>query len=448
MNEQGELQLDVSQKRIWYARDQLMSTLAALGLPAGVMDGSHALVRGSRQLATWLVSMHDATITQLFGSNSSEYERAMSIFSAACPFKPESVKTIAPTGFSVSDGRVSIDGCALKVTTENGDAYVIPVARNALTDGSEYTEIVSMVPMAAMAQWAEASKAAALAARSLNASRLVMRVFNGPDVKVGRITSDDLVLDETVRAAFMDDLIGFLGRRSWYEERNISWKQSYLLAGPPGTGKTSLARWAASELDMPCMGFDFTDPYADGRTFSQCLALASSMAPCILVLDDLDKVLGGQNRSGITPHAIQTALSGMGDLDGVIIIGTCNSTSLIRGVLPDGSENPLARRFDRIIEVGLPDGTLRSKYAAKLLSKDGFDERSTGAFFGGNSTDGWSYDDIRAAVTAAANKTSRRGGLAITSEDVAYGVTTISSRRGTRTLSATSKGSPDGTEGD
>jgi SpoVK/Ycf46/Vps4 family AAA+-type ATPase len=310
-----------------------------------------------------------------------------------------------------------------------GDAFVIPISRNAMAEGNEWTEMVAMVPMAAMPDWAALTSAGAIATRTLDAARLVMRVYNGPDIRISPMALDDLVLEPDVKSAFADDILGFLTRRDWYAERNLPWTRKYLLNGPPGTGKTSLARWAASALGMPCMGFDFTDRYADGRTLNSCLSQAGSMSPCLVVLDDIDKVLSGGNNTQITTQSLQTALSGMGNLDGVIVIATANSTTAIKGVLSDGSENPLARRFDQIITVPLPTAQLRVEYASRLLSKDGIGAVDLMGMVGGASTDNWSYDDVRAAVTAAASQAVKRGADSITIDDMKRGVATVYQRK-------------------
>lgn len=431
---QGESQavLESSQKRIWYARSQLMDNLTALGLPAGITDGSHAMVRGVRTTASWLIGVSDAMVSKLMaGGSPDQWSKAMAVFSSMSPVAPESIKAIAPTGFSIKDGGVVIDGCALRIAMPDnaGDAFVIPISRNALAEGDEWTEMVAMVPMASMGHWAELTAAAALATRTMKASRLVMDVYNGPELRISAMNLDDLILEPSVKSAFADDILGFLARRDWYAARNLPWTRKYLLDGPPGTGKTSLARWAASALDMPCMGFDFTDTFADGRTFSGCLSRAAANAPCLLVLDDIDKVLNGGNNTRITTHALQTSLSGMGNLDGVIIIATSNSTKSIRGVLADGSENPLARRFDQIISVPLPTAALRVEYAAKLLSKDNIETGDLTALVGGPSTDGWSQDDVRAAVTAAASQAVQRGSETISVDDMRRGVVTVAQRK-------------------
>lgn len=433
-------------KSIWYARDDVLDMLRGLGVPPASIDGTYAIIRDFGTVAKWVSIAKDPYVSRAFISSGAKMESAVGMLDAVIqngPLSGAAIKMLAPTGFSFdSRGFVRFDGCAVSVTTENGASFIVPVSRKRISDGAEWVETVAVCPMADVSMWTSFAESITRIERELDASEMVMRVYNGPDLPISPVSLGEMVLDLSVLSAFVDDVTGFLGRRNWYEQRGLTWKRSYLLNGPPGTGKTSLARWAATNLGLPCMGFDFTDPLADGRDLNACLRVAARKAPCVLVLDDIDKVLSGQNSTRITPHALQTALSGMGNISGVIIVATSNSTDVMFSELSDGGQNPLARRFDQIIEVPLPTRDLRMAYATRLLQSDDVSADVVDQFI--NDTDGWSYDDIRAAVTAAANAAVKRQAAVIGDCDIRSGVIT----GGFRKISRSERSTPDDQEGD
>jgi len=414
-----DVPVSVSERRVWFAREQIMDTMQALGMPVS-LDGQMIIIRNVDSVARWMLSYSDDGIKELF-LGTPKFDEAVLQFESNCP--PMNIRQMAPAGISIRDGSVKVDGCALRVNfpssgnaSEGPEAFVIPVSRKKMSTGEEWIETVAVIPKSILDKWSEVANAANQADRLINSGSRVLRIYNGPDITIQPIGLDDIVMDKSVRNGFADDIQSFLSRRDWYSDRGLPWTRKYILNGPPGTGKTSLMRWACTELGLPSIGFDFSDPYANASTFMHAIQMAQRQSPSIFSVDDLDKILAGENSTRITTHGIQTALSGMGGMTGVIFIATCNDPSLLL-------KGPMARRFDVIVDVNLPTENLRIEYLTKILSKDGVSDADLIKF--AKDTDGWSFSDLMSAITSAANTAVGQNRYEILVQDVAYGIETV-----------------------
>ena len=161
----------------------------------------------------------------------------------------------------------------------------------------------------------------------------------------------------------LQEVGNYLHDPSKYEEIGASMPKGILLVGPPGTGKTMLAKAVAGESNVPFFsmsGSEFVEMFV-GMGASKVRDLfnqAKEKAPCIVFIDEIDAI--GQKRSGggqyggndereQTLNQLLTEMDGFDDNSGVIILAATNR--------PESLDPALTRpgRFDRRVPVELPD---------------------------------------------------------------------------------------------
>ena len=160
----------------------------------------------------------------------------------------------------------------------------------------------------------------------------------------------------------LQEVVNYLHDPSKYQEIGASMPKGILLVGPPGTGKTMLAKAVAGESNVPFFsisGSEFVEMFV-GMGASKVRDLfkqAKEKAPCIVFIDEIDAI--GQKRSGgqyggndereQTLNQLLTEMDGFESNNGVIILAATNR--------PESLDPALTRpgRFDRRVPVELPD---------------------------------------------------------------------------------------------
>ena len=160
----------------------------------------------------------------------------------------------------------------------------------------------------------------------------------------------------------LQEVVNYLHDPSKYREIGASMPKGILLVGPPGTGKTMLAKAVAGESNVPFFsisGSEFVEMFV-GMGASKVRDLfnqAKEKAPCIVFIDEIDAI--GQKRSGgqyggndereQTLNQLLTEMDGFAGNTGVIILAATNR--------PESLDPALTRpgRFDRRVPVELPD---------------------------------------------------------------------------------------------
>ncbi|BAY99898.1 hypothetical protein NIES37_38810 [Tolypothrix tenuis PCC 7101] len=145
-----------------------------------------------------------------------------------------------------------------------------------------------------------------------------------------------------------------------------------LLAGPPGTGKSIVAKNIATILNLPLLQLDIASMLgslvgeSEGNV-RRALKTAQAIAPCILWIDEIEKALSGQgDTSGVSQRILGNILTFMSECTaGVFVVATCNDPS----ALP--SELKRKGRFDELFFVDLPTEPERSQILSIHLQRFG-----------------------------------------------------------------------------
>jgi len=109
---------------------------------------------------------------------------------------------------------------------------------------------------------------------------------------------DNLILPAQLKEQLREDLSRFFAAREIYEELNIPWKRGALLIGPPGNGKTHAVKAIINHLGKACLYVKtFVNQYEDENAIKVVFDKARQIAPCVLVMEDLDSMVNAQTRS-------------------------------------------------------------------------------------------------------------------------------------------------------
>ena len=159
----------------------------------------------------------------------------------------------------------------------------------------------------------------------------------------------------------LQEVVNYLHDPSKYKDIGASMPKGILLVGPPGTGKTMLAKAVAGEANVPFFsmsGSEFVEMFV-GMGASKVRDLfrqAKEKAPCIVFIDEIDAIgkkrdgqLGGNDEREQTLNQLLTEMDGFEGNNGVIILAATNR--------PESLDPALTRpgRFDRRVPVELPD---------------------------------------------------------------------------------------------
>lgn len=219
------------------------------------------------------------------------------------------------------------------------------------------------------------------------------------------------------------EIVDYLHNPSKYKEVGASMPKGILLVGPPGTGKTMLAKAVAGEANVSFFsmsGSEFVEMFVGmgAAKVRDLFKQAKEKAPCIVFIDEIDAIgkkrdgnIGGNDEREQTLNQLLTEMDGFEENSGVIILAATNR--------PESLDPALTRpgRFDRRVPVELPDLKGREEilrvHAKKVKASQNID-------FGkiARMASGASGAELANIVNEAALRAVRNGRKTVTQEDL------------------------------
>ena len=179
------------------------------------------------------------------------------------------------------------------------------------------------------------------------------------------------------------EIVHYLHNPKEYEEIGASMPKGILLVGPPGTGKTMLAKAVAGEANVPFFsmsGSEFVEMFVGmgASKVRDLFSQAKEKAPCIVFIDEIDAIgqkrdgrIGGNDEREQTLNQLLTEMDGFEGNAGVIILAATNRPEVLDPALTRPG------RFDRRVPVELPDLKGREAilrvHAQKIKTEQGID---------------------------------------------------------------------------
>ena len=255
----------------------------------------------------------------------------------------------------------------------------------------------------------------------MNVGKARAQVFDKDQKK--KVTFKDVAGLEEAKVEIME-IVDFLKKADKYRKLGAKIPKGALLVGPPGTGKTLLAKAVAGEANVPFLsisGSDFVEMFVGvgASRVRDLFEQAKQKAPCIVFIDEIDAIgrargknagFSGNDERENTLNQLLTEMDGFQTNAGVIVLAATNRVDILDKALMR------AGRFDRQIEVGLPELHERREIFDVHLRRLKLDPQLDRDFLA-KQTPGFSGADIANVCNEAALIAARHNKSMVSKED-------------------------------
>jgi len=233
------------------------------------------------------------------------------------------------------------------------------------------------------------------------------------------ITFKDVAGIESIKEE-LEEVVDFLNHPKKYQKHNISLPKGVLLVGPPGVGKTLIAKAVAGEADVPFFyhsAASFVHIYVGmgAKRVRELFIAAKAKAPSIIFIDEIDAVgksrgMGSNDEREATLNELLTQMDGFESNSGVMVIAATNKIEVLDEALLR------AGRFDRRVFLTLPSKEDRLKILNLYLKdkKYNFDIEKLSS-----DTSGFSSAALATLVNESLLNMIKRDGNTVLEEDIA-----------------------------
>ena len=246
-------------------------------------------------------------------------------------------------------------------------------------------------------------------------------------IKRSETVNDLIAWNADVRKQLDKDVIEFLKVMPILRNNGLPNSRGIILSGPPGTGKTMIAKSLASKTSVTTILIS-AEMIQQKNEVKSIFRLGRKLAPTLMIIEDIDTA--GTVSRRFTDHPILgeylQSMDGMEPNNGMVIIATTNHTENID---PAISDRP--GRFDRIIDVPLPNYSQRSGIISNILAKMPAEEISESEIAKiANRSSGLSGAWIREIVQTAMIEAIYAGREQVNGADLELGLKDVLVRRG------------------
>ncbi|MEA2050262.1 MAG: AAA family ATPase [Campylobacterota bacterium] len=215
------------------------------------------------------------------------------------------------------------------------------------------------------------------------------------------------------------ELVDFINNPKKYQKYGVSLPKGVLLVGPPGVGKTLIAKAIAGEADVPFFyqsGASFVHIYVGmgAKRVKDLFSIAKAKAPSIIFIDEIDSVgksrgIGANEERESTLNELLTQMDGFDNKSGVMVIAATNKIEVLDDALLR------AGRFDRRVFLSLPNKDDRLKILNLYLKDKKYDFNLEKLAI---DTSGFNSSALATLINEALLNMIKRDGKSILEEDI------------------------------